>query len=551
MRAKSVLYAYCLLIAALLLATSSGCWKKPELQTVNPTRYLDVKEDQQEELWELIRIKNEVVGYRNTVIERFSEEGKTVYQVTQETMIADNRLGNRVSGSIMTIVQQKRDGTFLLGDKYESLSGQPMVTRFRPDEESDNMIRWASAVMIDQASGEETTGTDPSIKKLPWKTGTSGEFGVLFSLWEKPLTPGEKRIFEYFDMTLEQLVTVELVAGKIEPLLYNNAETYLLPVAETTRIGKTVLTSHLWMDAGGSIVKAAMTDPYPMEITLSTREKAKSAFANAGKLNLSLFALVRVQGTIPQPRTTQKVELRLHWVNQNAQNASATPFATLFPETAFQSVSVVDGNTLTMTVTASTPQALSALYGSVIPPTPKETTVPGDVQRNEWVQSDSDTIKTLADEATDRKNPIWEVAADLERFVSQKMRRVSYQQSFASAAEVAETLQGDSAGYAVLLAAVARAKNIPSRVVVGLVYTETNMSEGVFVPHFWTELYIDGHWHPFDATITRTTGQGGADASRIVLARSNLADESLPSLAAKTLPLIGHLQVTVVTTMGD
>ncbi|MCL2117477.1 MAG: transglutaminase-like domain-containing protein, partial [Planctomycetaceae bacterium] len=148
----------------------------------------------------------------------------------------------------------------------------------------------------------------------------------------------------------------------------------------------------------------------------------------------------------------------------------------------------------------------------------------------------------LAAEATESNNRSWEMAAELERFVSRKLQQVSYQHSFASAAEVAETLQGDSAGYAVLLAAIARAKNIPSRVVVGLVYTDTNTNEGVFVPHFWTELFLDGHWHPFDATI----GQGGADASRILLARSNLADESLPALVAKTLPLLGHLQVTIV-----
>jgi hypothetical protein len=63
------------------------------------------------------------------------------------------------------------------------------------------------------------------------------------------------------------------------------------------------------------------------------------------------------------------------------------------------------------------------------------------------------------------------------------------------------------------------------------------------IPHFWTEMHIDGHWHSFDAT----TGQGGADASRIVLTRANLADESLPAIVAKTLPLIGHLQVTILS----
>ena len=543
MKPQSVLFACCLLIAALMLTTCSGCWKKPELQTVNQTKFLDVQDGQQAEMWELIRIKNEIAGYRHTIVERFAEGDETIYQVTQESVISANRLGEHSTGSIITKVQQKRDGTFLRGEKTENLSGQPMVTIFQLDETLGIMIRKATTVTIDPVSGEETPNADPADKSFPWKPGTLSEFGFLFSLWEKPLSPDEKRTIEYFDLTLEQMVTVELAAGKVEPLLYNSVETYLLPVIETTRIGDVAITSHLWVDADGNIIRATLTEPLPMEILLSTKEKVMSAFENAGKVNLNLFALVRVQGNIPQPRTTRKVEFRLHRINANG-----TGFTDWFPATAFQKVEAVNGDTLQVTVTASSPEAMSALYNSVIPPAQQETTVPGDLQRNEWVQSDSAKVIALANESTERKSPRWDVAADLERFVSQKMRRVSYQHSFASAAEVAETLQGDSSGYAVLLAALARAKNIPSRVVVGLVFTNTNSNEGVFVPHFWTELHIDGHWHPFDATVGQTAGTGGADASRIVLARSNLADESLPALAAKTIPLLGHLQVTVTKT---
>ena len=539
MRTKPIFHVYCLLIAALILPASSGCWKKPKLQVVNPTDYLNIQDGQSEEIWELIRIKNEVAGYRNTVVTRFTEAGETVYQVTQETVISANRLGEQISGSIVTVVQQKRDGTFLRGEKTESLSGQPMVTVFYMDEKSGNMNRQSTTVTIDAVSGEETPTAKPSDKVLPWKPGTHSEFGVLFSLWNKPLSPGEKREMEYFDLTLEQLVKVELTAGKVEQLLYNNIETNLLPVvAELTQVGGDTMTLQIWMDSVGNIVRTTANEPYPMDFSLSTREKVESAFENAGKVNLNLFAIVRVQGTIPQPRTTQKVELRVHRVN-----ASGPGFVTWFPETAFQKVDVVDENTLDVTVTASSPEALTALYGSVIPSAPGETTVPGDLLRNEWIQSDSDQITDLAAEAAESNYPSWEMAAGLERFVTKKLQRVSFKHSFASAAEVAETLQGDSAGYAVLLAAIARAKNIPARVVAGLVYTDTNTNEGVMVPHFWSELYIEGHWHPFDAT----TGRGGADASRIVLARSNLADESLPALVAKTLPLIGHMQVTIIT----
>jgi len=543
-----IFVCYLLLATMMLLSGGFGCWKKAELQVVNPTKYLDVPEGQQAEIWELIRIKGEVAGYRNTVLSRLTEDGETVYKVSQEEVISSNRLGERITGSFRMVVQQKRDGTFLMGDKTESLSDQSMVTMFRPDDESpEKMLRRAGTWAINSATGNEEANTDPSDKTLPWKPGTLGPFTMQFSLWDKPLAPSEQRTFEYFDLLLEQPVTVELVAGQIESLLYNNRETNLLPVVATTRIGGNAIVAQLSMDANGNIVKTTLNlnESIPMEISLSTQEKAMSAKENAGQVNLNLFALVRVQGVLPQPRKTQKVEFRLHRINQDGQSGSSPAFATIFPTTAFQTVKAIDENTLDVTVTASSPKALTALTGSVIPSAPAETTVPGDLLRNEWIQFDSEQIDILVEEATASNYPSWETASELERFVAQKLQRVSYKYSFASAAEVAETLQGDSAGYSVLLAAIARAKNIPARVAAGLVYTDTNTNEGVMVPHFWTELFLDGHWHPFDAT----TDQDGADASRIVLVRSNLADESLPALVAKILPLLGHLQVTIKT--GD
>jgi len=547
MKTNHVLFACCLLAIVLMLPGCSGCWKQPEPAIVNPTKYLEIANEEQEELWELISIKGETIGYRRTTIAKLAKEGETVYRVEQEDVIKANRLGQQMIGSIRTSVQQKPDGTFVQGEKIEHLSDQPMVTTFVPGEEQGIMERSASKIVINPETGEEDSNADPegrniAWKNIAWKQETLGPFAKLFSLWGKPIKPGETRTIDYFDLTLEQMVTIELTAGKVEPLLYNNRETNLIPVVEVTKIGDHSITSYLWVDANGNIVKTTLNEPSPMEIVLSTEEKVKNAFENAGKVNLNLYALVRVQGTISQPRSTQKVVFRLHRVNVNDANI-AGDFAKRIPETAFQSVKPLDENTLDVMVTASSPEAMQAIHGSVVSSAAKETTVVEDLKYNEWLQSHSEKIAAMAAKASDRDYPPWEVAVDLERFVSQEMQRLSYISSFASASEVAETLKGDSAAYTVLLAAVARAKKIPSRVVAGLVYTTTNTSEGVMVFHFWTEMYIDGHWHSFDAT----TGNGGADASRIVLARSNLAEESLPMLVGKTLPLVGHLQVSIVT----
>src|SRR5262249_18456864 len=102
-------------------------------------------------------------------------------------------------------------------------------------------------------------------------------------------------------------------------------------------------------------------------------------------------------------------------------------------------------------------------------------------------------------------------------------------------------LQGDCTEHAVLLAAMARARQIPSRIAVGLVYVAGATSFG---GHMWTEVYINGTWVPLDATL----GQGGIGADHIKFADSSFADEgALPPLST-FLPLVsvlGKMQIEI------
>jgi hypothetical protein len=48
---------------------------------------------------------------------------------------------------------------------------------------------------------------------------------------------------------------------------------------------------------------------------------------------------------------------------------------------------------------------------------------------------------------------------------------------------------------AILFAAMARSQGVPARICAGKIY-----SMGLFVTHFWNEVYIDGRWLTIDAT---------------------------------------------------
>ena len=90
-----------------------------------------------------------------------------------------------------------------------------------------------------------------------------------------------------------------------------------------------------------------------------------------------------------------------------------------------------------------------------------------------------------------------------------------------------------------LLAALARACQLPARVVVGLVYVPSQQGFGY---HMWTEIFDGKRWLPLDATL----GQGGIGASHLELGDSNLKDaQGLTSLIS-LVQVLGKLKIEVL-----
>ena len=90
-----------------------------------------------------------------------------------------------------------------------------------------------------------------------------------------------------------------------------------------------------------------------------------------------------------------------------------------------------------------------------------------------------------------------------------------------------------------LLAALARACQMPARVVVGMVYVP---SKGGFVYHMWTEAFDGKRWLPLDATL----GQGGIGASHLELGNSNLKDATGLTSLLSVVQVLGKLKIEVL-----
>ena len=151
-------------------------------------------------------------------------------------------------------------------------------------------------------------------------------------------------------------------------------------------------------------------------------------------------------------------------------------------------------------------------------------------------------VRTLLAKAKlDPQATAFDRANALRALVSRHLRVKNLATAFGSASEAARTQSGDCTEHAVLLAAMLRAKQIPSRVAVGFVYADRL---GAFGGHMWTEAFLNDQWVPLDGTL----GLGGIGASHIKLADSDLGDSG-PVPVAAFLPIfniINNVQIEVV-----
>ena len=164
------------------------------------------------------------------------------------------------------------------------------------------------------------------------------------------------------------------------------------------------------------------------------------------------------------------------------------------------------------------------------------------LQSSQYLQRDDVLIQKHAIRAASDATDPGEIARRMETYVREKLTKKNFSTAMASAAEVANNLEGDCTEHAVLLAAMLRAKGIPSRIVVGLVYADRLFAFG---GHMWTEANLNDQWIPLDATL----GNGGIGAAHIKLADSALSDDGPAALSgfSPLMNVIGKLKLEVIS----
>ncbi len=507
------------LIAGVAVGLAAGC--QPPTSSPAPAEAppvpveADVSEEapQREKQWMACYIQDQQIGYMGLSVEPVVLDGEQLFRFRYEEELRIRRFDDTTE--VRTNLESVQDSQGRLRTfRSEVLAGpRPMVTQGIYQDGQLHMTLHTEGRSEDQT--------------LEWQADWLGFFADQQSLRNEPLQPGETRTLQVLLPVVHQLATVEMraIAYEATPLLEETRQ--LLRIDVTTDIGSTQLNSIFWADREGNIWKnrELQLDLVAYRVT---REQALQPITGTG-FDLAAQTLIRLDKPLQNPRAVQQLVYRATMTEGEIDG--------LFVHDGSQHVRPVDAQSAEVTVRAIRPPD----RGGLEPFDGDMWTDPTDAERlpGPLIQSDDPLIVEMASSVAGGESDAWELACALEDYVYGIVQLKNYSTALASAAEVARSREGDCTEHAMLLAALCRARGLPARLAVGLVYYPPSQA---FAYHMWTEVWIEDRWIGLDATLA----DGGIGAAHLKLGVSSMRGHHAYADLLPIVRAIGRLQLEVV-----
>jgi hypothetical protein len=464
-----------------------------------------------EEIWEVFYLQNAKIGYGQTTVRRIDGQDQPLVDVKSLNHLEISRFGQRTEQDVKMSTLETPDGQLL--EFATEMSAGPAPVAVSGRVENGKMV-----IEIKTKGRQEKS-------QIPWSREIGGFRAIEQSLSRKPPVPGEKRSLKMLMPLLNQVADVELAAGDRESTSVLGVEVRLLRVDVVAKLpGNQAMNSTVWTDSQGKTIKTRI-ETLEQESFRTTREVALAPPSADARFDLGSDLVVKLPQPLADPHHKRLVRYRI-------ELAGGDP-AKVFASGPTQSVQSLGEHTAIVTVTSLRP-------GEAPPEAVTESPAGKEyLTANSVLQIDDPRVQQAARNAKGDATDPAQVALALEGYVHSAIAKKNFSQAFSTAAEVAESREGDCTEHAVLLAALARACGIPSRVAIGLVYVE---SAGGFGYHMWTEMYLGGVWTPLDAIM----GQGGIGAAHLKLTDSSLEGATAYSSFLPVAQVVGKLKISVV-----
>ena len=466
------------------------------------------------EEWSVMYMGKTRVGYARSNTLNVKRDGRELIRSESDTTMLIKRFGQELKMKLTLATE-------------ETLEGELVSVEFKNENPPASYTRTTGKVIGDKLELEIENAKKVSKKSIAWDKANKSPAYQDRLLREKPVKTGEKQQFKVFLPEMNQVATVTITGrDPTETTLLDGKKVKLQQVDITQSVLPGFVTK-TWVDAEGHTVKSSTGGFFGSDMSSYrvSREEALKEISGA-ELDIAIDTLIKIQPPIQRAHESQEI---VYQVTVKGHDPAVE-----IPAGDTQRIKATGPETAELTVTSLRPTAA----------------VPGPMKGvgaefstpNRFLQSDDERVIKHAEAATGDATALWDIALRMESYVHDNLKKKNFSTALATAAEVAESLEGDCTEHACLLAAMCRVKKIPSRVVVGFVYAERLEAFG---GHMWTEVFINGKWIPLDATL----GMGGIGAAHIKLADSGFQDGDTAPTASflPILRVIGNMGLKVKT----
>jgi len=397
---------------------------------------------------------------------------------TTETQITIARMGIPMTVTQKETTVETRDGKPISFMSEQNLSG---LTERVEATVKDGKLRLTSAGLM--GSRTET---------LDWPEGAVFSEGARLIQMDKGLEPGTEYTFTIFEPSMGEPTDVHVVIGEKEKVDLLGRVVLLTEVKSTMKAGmagKITATTYVNNEAEPQKTVVPMLG-MTLELLACPKEVALAKVQP-----VDFFDRMILQAPKPLPRNAAAVTYTL----------KPKPGRKLeVPATDEQTVEKGEDGVLRVTV-----RPIEAPSGAKLPYRGDDEAALVALKPTRYVQSDDAEVKALAQKAISDATDAAKAARRIEKFVRTHITKKNLTVGYASAAEVAESKEGDCTEHAVLVAAMCRAAGIPAQVVTGVAYVERfGGRKHIFGPHAWAQAYIGGKWVGLDAALPRSFDPG-------------------------------------------
>lgn len=420
--------------------------------------------------WLELRLAGVPAGY---ILER-ADGAKTHV----ESKMVLNRMGSKVEISSATTFDEDADG------RLRSLTTQASTSR---DKSTLTLT-----VGTDELTLESQAGGKSYTTKQPLTAPLYGPRGARALSRARLAAPGDVLKYSTFVPEAGSVAQVTRTMLRRETIKVGARDVDARVVTEIS--SAMPVPSTLWLDADARVVRQEQRSPFGL-VELSPGTASLRAVVEAGaELPDDTYsnAVARSNVRLPRPRDVERVVLRLELKNPEAG----------LPDLSGPNQRVVEKSDRHVVFEVTRPNM------------PDDAQSPREdaqyVSPTAVLQSDHADVARLAAQLKRPGASRWQQARVLQDWVSENMQ-FDAGVAMVSASEVVRDRRGTCVAYAVLLTSLARALEIPSRMVFGYVYA-ANMWGG----HAWTEIRIGDDWVPIDAAMY---APGVADAARFAIVR--------------------------------